>query len=161
MSILRPVRADVERAYDTYADLLYRVALSQLSCEADAMDAVQDVFIRYMTKAPVFFSDEHEKAWLLRVTVNRCHDLHRQKAKQNDLDLSDLENVAAEDGNAYRELIETLKELPENLRSVVVLHALEGYTLQEVANLLGISLSAAKMRWSRGRDALKSTIEEG
>jgi len=160
MSVFRRTERDVEQAYEKYADLLYRVSFAQLASEADACDVVQDVFIRYMTAPVVFFGLEHEKAWLLRVTMNRCHDLHRLQKNHRAEPLSELEHVAAEDDGPYRELLDTVAALPERFRSVVVLHALEGFSLQEVADSLGISLSAAKMRWSRAREALKEMLQE-
>ncbi|MBR3837040.1 MAG: RNA polymerase sigma factor [Clostridia bacterium] len=160
MSIFQRPKRDVEQAYEKYADLLYRVSFAQLASEADACDVVQDAFVRYMTAPVVFFSPEHEKAWLLRVTVNRCHDLHRRQKNHDVTPFSELEHVAAEDEAPYRELLDTVAALPEKFRSVVVLHALEGFSLQEVAQSLGISLSAAKMRWSRAREALKEMIQE-
>lgn len=159
MSILRRSDAEIEDAYQSYADLMFRVAKAQLSSEADAQDAVQEAFVRYMTRAPFFFSSEHEKAWLLRVTVNLCHDLARKKARQNTVPLEEAVNAAADDG-AYRELLEELHSLPEHYREVVILHGLEGFALQECARILKISLSAAKMRWQRAREMLRQSLQE-
>ena len=146
---------DFDTVYNTYADLLYRVALAQLGTAADAEDAVQDVFIKYMTKAPVFFSDDHEKAWLIRVTVNRCHDIARTKTTHAAVSLDEITELAAEDDSEVRELMDTLSRLPEKYRETVTLHCLEGFSLSETASILGISLSGAKMRLSRAREMLK------
>ena len=64
--------AEIERVVDEYATMLLRVAYSQLNNRAEAEDAVQEVLLKYIEKAPTFQSEEHEKAWLLRVTINHC-----------------------------------------------------------------------------------------
>ena len=64
-----------QRVYATYADMLYRLSLSILRSSADAEDAVQNAFCRYLDRAPDFRDSEHEKAWLLRVTINQCKNL--------------------------------------------------------------------------------------
>ncbi|MBQ6824870.1 MAG: RNA polymerase subunit sigma-24, partial [Clostridia bacterium] len=108
MPMLTRSKPDMEAVYTQYADLLYRVALAQLGNDADAEDAVQDVLIRYMTKAPAFFSRDHEKAWLLRSTVNRCHDIARRNQRASALSLEDAAEVAAEDPSGLSDLLETL-----------------------------------------------------
>ena len=62
---------------DRWGGTVYLVALNQTRSVADAQDVAQDVFIRLLTSNTVFSSEEHLKAWLLRVTINRCHELHR------------------------------------------------------------------------------------
>ena len=75
----QPNKADLEAAYGRYADMLYRLALSHLGVVEDAEDAVHDVFEKYINTSPSFKDGEHEKAWFVRVTVNRCHDLLRKR----------------------------------------------------------------------------------
>ena len=159
MGIHKRSDAEIEAAFQSYADTLYRVAMAQLSSHADAQDAVQEAFIRLMTRAPYFFSSEHEKAWLLRVTVNLCHDIARKKARQNTVPLEEAMDAAEDDG-AYRLLLEELQTLPEHYREVVILHALEGFELTEIAHILKISLSAVKMRWQRAREMLRKSLQE-
>ena len=76
--VSRDSRMLLEAAYDKYANMLYRLAFSHLQRREDAEDAVQDVFTKYMNTSPRFTDDEHERAWLIRVTVNRCHDMLRR-----------------------------------------------------------------------------------
>lgn len=151
----------MEGAYQRNADALYRVALARLCNDADAQDAVQDVFLNYMTAAPTFESTDHERAWFLRATVNRCYDLIRKNQVRLAIPLEDALGVAAHDHNGVTELMELLSQIPEIYKDTVILHCLEGYSLEETAGLLGISLSAAKMRLSRAREALKALREEG
>ena len=79
-----------ERAYDAYAPQLYRVAYSLLLSRESAEDAVQDAFARYLAQDGAFRDAEHEKAWLIRVTVNRCRDLQRAGAVRAYTPLEDL-----------------------------------------------------------------------
>ena len=155
MSRLNRHSSSAEEVYDRYADLLYRIALAQTGSDADAQDVLQDVFVQYITKTPLFFSDEHEKAWLIRVTVNRCHDLHRYHSSHPTVSLDEALGVATEDGDAVREILQTVSQLPNKYKDTIVLHCLNGFTLQETAEILHISLSAAKMRLARGREMLQ------
>ena len=81
--------------YDRYADMLYRLALTQLGTKEDAEDAVHDVFAKYISAAPVFRDETHEKAWFIRVTVNRCHDIFRHRSKRNHLALDEAESIVS------------------------------------------------------------------
>ena len=155
MILLNHKTPDFESVYNTYADLLYRVALAKLCSAADAEDAVQDVFLKYMSKTPVFFSENHEKAWFIRVTINRCCDIIRHRSYQPSLNLDDITEIAAEDEGYISELFDRLSGLPDKYRETVTLHCLEGFSLSETANILGISLSATKMRLSRAREMLR------
>lgn len=153
---------DVAEVYDRYADMLYRLALTHLGNGEDAEDAVHDVFAKFISASPSFRDSEHEKAWFIRVTVNRCHDIYRRNSKRNHLPLEEAENIA----HMHEDESETVKlvhSLPEKYRSVIILHYLEGYSVEETAKILSLTVSAVKMRLSRGRDYMKELIrkEEG
>ena len=81
-------------AVQRYSDTVFRAAMHNCSCTADAEDVVQDVFEKLLCYNGRFESEEHLKAWLLRVTINRCHDLTRA-ARQKDTELD--ENLPAPD----------------------------------------------------------------
>ncbi len=143
--------------YEKYADTLYRIALTHLGAHDDAEDAVHDVFAKYISALPSFRDSEHEKAWFIRVTVNRCHDISRHKSRRNHLPLEEAESVTHTD-NYEPEIIHTVHSLPEKYRSVIVLHYLEGFSVEETARILKLTVSAVKMRLSRGRDYIKELI---
>ena len=161
MSLFERRKPDISTAYDRYADQLYRLSLSYLQNREDAQDAVQDVFSRYLTSAPVFRDAGHERAWLFRVTVNRCCDLLRRRKIRAYIPLEEAEPIADSAGDTEQtiDLMHTLSCIPEKYRAAVILHYLEGYSVQETADMLSISVSAAKMRLARGREALKGTGE--
>lgn len=161
MRLFHRSKPDVEGAYQRNADAMYRLALARLGNDADAQDAVQDVFVNYMSKTPEFENTEHERAWFLRATVNRCHDLLRKNQIRQAIPLEEALGVAAEDNTGVTELMEALRRIPEIYQDTVILHCLEGYSLEETAGLLDISVSAAKMRLKRAREALKTLHWEG
>lgn len=136
---------------------LYRFCLMQMKNPADAEDILQEVFYKRLTQAPAFQSQEHERAWLFRVAVNPCRDEFRKsRRKEVSLELASEATLKPE----QRQLLEEVAALPEKQRTVIHLHYYEGYSLQEIADLLGITLSSVKMRMKRGREALRCRLEE-
>lgn len=159
MILSRDSRTLLETAYDKYADMLYRLAFSHLRRREDAEDAVQDVFTKYMNTSPRFTDDEHERAWLVRVTVNRCHDmLRRGKVREHD-SLDDISEIPDEEENSSG-VLQAVFALPEKYKTAITLHYLEGFSVEEISSMLGISLSAVKMRLSRGREILKDLLDK-
>lgn len=149
----------LETVYDKYADMLYRLALSHLQRKEDAEDAVQDVFMKYYSTSPNFSDDEHERAWLIKVTVNRCHDLLRRGNIRTHESLDDIIEVESDEKVDEENILTVVRKLPEKYKTVIVLHYLEGFSAVEVSKMLGLSQSAVKMRLSRGRDLLKNLID--
>ena len=158
-------RNEIAEAYDRHADVLYRIALSHLQNREDAEDAVQDVFAKYIAAAPGFPNEEQERAWLIRVTVNRSLDLLRRRTHRGYVPLDEIEEAmaapSAEEGDIASELMDTLGHIPEKHRAAIVLHHLEGFSVEQTARALGVSIPAVKMRLSRGREALKALLQEG
>ena len=87
---------DINRIVETYGNMLFRICLVMLGNEADAEDVVQEVFIKYMTKAPAFHSPDHEKAWLITVTTNKCRDMLRFRKKLLPTDIENVKNYVTE-----------------------------------------------------------------
>ncbi len=149
--------AEIERVVNEYATMLLRVAYSQLNNRAEAEDTVQEVLLKYMEKAPVFQSEEHEKAWLLRVTVNHCKN-HLASAwfrKRADLD----EGIPALD-NAELEVVSAVAALPAKYRAVVHLYYFEGYSTKEIAEILHSRPNTVSSRLSRARALLAKALKE-
>lgn len=149
--------AEIERVVNEYATMLLRVAYSQLNNRAEAEDTVQEVLLKYMEKAPVFQSEEHEKAWLLRVTVNHCKN-HLASAwfrKRADLD----EGIPALD-NEELEVVSAVAALPAKYRAVVHLYYFEGYSTKEIAEILHSRPNTVSSRLSRARALLAKALKE-
>ena len=144
------------QVYETHGPALYRFCLLQMKNTADAEDVLQEVFLKRLYRAPEFASPEHEKRWLYRVALNQCKDewkrCHRSEVP---LEAAALVEVPTES----RALLEQVANLPEKLRTVIHLHYYEGYSVEEMASILGVSVSAVKMRMKRGRDALRKEQE--
>mgnify|MGYP000202335105 CR=1 FL=1 len=110
-------------AVQRYSDTVYRTAVHNCRCTADAEDVVQDVFEKLLHYNGIFESEEHLKAWLLRVAINRCRDLTRA-AHQKDTELDEnlpAPDVLAEDGS----VLDAIRTLPENYRNAIYLHYYE------------------------------------
>ena len=144
------------QVYAQYGPALYRFCLLQLKNAADAEDALQEVFLKRLYRAPDFDSPEHEKRWLYRVALNQCRDELRRK-RRTEVPLEEVVLLAMPE--AERELVAQVAALPEKLRTVIHLHYYEGYTVEELAALLGVSAGAVKMRLLRGREALRREME--
>ena len=90
---------EIRRVVEQYSELLLHIALTRTDCAADAEDVVQDAFLKLMTRSPRFRDGGHEKAWLIRTTLNLAHDLRRSVSRRN---LPLEEAASAEAGAAVR-----------------------------------------------------------
>lgn len=145
--------AEISRVLQTYGNMLYRTAYLLLGNPHDVQDVLQETLLRYMEKAPVFTSRDHEKAWLLRVASNCCKDCLRFRSRHSYIDLEVLQEYlpAPEEQQFMRELY----ALPAKWKTVLLLHYFEGYPVKEIAAITGLSENAVKKRLQRARDALK------
>ena len=153
---MEPLSADI--LYERYADMLYRIAYTHLVSAHDAEDAVADVFVKYLQTTPQFRSENHERAWFLRVLLNRCSDLHRKNTVRIYTPLEEAANVASA-SKEDSEIMSSVQRLPEKLRAAVLLHYFEGFSLEETAVILQTSAAAVKMRLMRARTTLKHELK--
>ena len=160
MKLFHKSKPDFEKAYTLYADMLYRIALAYLRNGEDAADTVQDVFIKFMDKAPSFNSESHEKAYLIKLTVNRSKDVLRKKSIRLHSPLEEAEDIFASFDTDISDMLALLHSLDEKYKETIILHYLEGLSAEETAKVLGISLSAVKMRLMRGREILRNALEK-
>ena len=141
---------------EAYGPRLMLYARQQTRSMSDAEDVMQEVFVKRLCCAPEFETAEHERRWLFRVALNQCRDeWKRSRRTEVPLEEAALMAVPPEE----REVLEQVAALPEKLRTVLHLHYYEGYSLEEMAALLGVTVSAVKMRMKRGRDALRIRLE--
>lgn len=151
-------RNQLEAVYTRYADMLYRVALSHTGRREDAEDALQDVFVKYLEKSPVFSDERHEEAWLIRVTINRSLDIVRHRGRRGFAPLDENTDLPDTPDEGVGEILAAVNDLPPKYKSVILLHCLEEKTVEQTALALGISVSAVKMRLVRGREMLRERI---
>ena len=162
MSIIKKRKADLTALYERNADMLFRLALSYLQCSADAQDAVQDVFAAYLNDPLEFEDTDHEKAWFTTSVVNRSLDILRRKKVRRYVSIDEMAEVIAqpeEKAPLAADVMGYLAKIPEKNRAAVVLHYLEGYSVEEIAVMLDISEAAVKMRLNRGREALRKAMQ--
>lgn len=155
---IKKIPPDAERAVEEYGNSLYRLCAVMLRNREDAQDAVQECFLRYITKAPDFADAEHEKAWLIRVATNICRDMLRWRKHSSYLSLDEIRNLGASEDNA--QILGLLVSLEEKYRVIIHLHYVEGYKTEELSAMLGISSAAVRKRLQRGRDMLRELYEK-
>ena len=157
---LRP-DAFLEDAMHRWGDTVLRLALSQLRDASDAEDVFQDVFVRLLKDRTAFNDDEHLKAWLLRVTINRCRDIGRSGWKRRNEPLAERHAALAIEAPDLLEsdIWNAIGALPPDLRALVHLHYVEGYSTDEAAALVGCRPSTARTRLHRARKHLKAALE--
>ena len=144
-------------AVQRYSDTVFRAAMHNCSCTADAEDVVQDVFEKLLRYEGRFESEEHLKAWLLRVAINRCRDITRA-ARQKDTELD--ENIPAPAAPEDGSVLDAVRALPENYRNAVYLHYYEGYTAAEVGRMLGTPTNTVLSWLRRARAQLHTLLKE-
>ena len=160
----RPLRPDafIRQAMGACGGSVWRLALAQTGSKEDAEDVYQDVFLRLAQSATEFSSQEHLKAWLLRVAVNRCHDVARLRSRRPAVPLDSMPFEPSDAGplspDEVRALWEAVGELPESMRVVIHLYYQEGYSGKEIAGLLGLEPSTVRTRLQRARAQLKISL---
>lgn len=142
---------------DLYADMVLRIAYQNTKNKADAEDITQDVFMR-LAQQTEFDSEEHVKAWLIRVAINRCKDLHKSAWKRKVVLLQTDWPLLTE---SQQDVMEELFLLKPQDRNVLYLYYYEQYTIAEIAQILGEKLNTVNSRISRARKKLKDVLLEG
>ncbi|MBN2557888.1 MAG: RNA polymerase sigma factor [Clostridia bacterium] len=145
--------------YEQYGNMIYKLSLVYLKNPEDCDDILQEVFIRLLRKGLEFKNGEHEKRWIIRITVNCCIDMIRKNDRHNTLPLD--ENIFKAETPGEQDLAKLVFQLPGKLKAPIHLHYYEGYKVKEISRILEISSSAVKMRLKRGRELLKLQLEEG
>ena len=149
---------EANRAIDRYADLVRRVCMIHLKNHADTEDIFQTVFLKYVTGTTEFESEEHEKAWFIRVTINACKDLLRSFSRSRTVSLDDLLEQPDQVPEDHREVLEAVLALPDKYRDVVYLHYYEGYTAPEIGTILHKNPNTVYTLLTRARDELRKML---
>ena len=144
----------IVKLYETYANDVYRLALSWLHSTHDAEDILQSVFLKLLEKDITVFSGS-EKAWLLKCTANACKNHLRSFWQRNTQALDD--NIVLPT-NEDRDLWDAVGKLKPTYRAVIHLYYYEGYQQDEISRILGISLTAVQTRMHRAREFLKKEL---
>ena len=116
--------------------------------------------MKYLLHSADFESEEHEKAWFIRVTINACKDLLRSFFRSRTVPLDLLQEQPGLDREDGRDVLEAVLTLPEKYRQVVYLHYYEGYTAPQIAALLGRNVNTVYTLLTRARKMLRDTLGE-
>ena len=153
---------DLESVINRYSDMLYKICFLILKNEHDTRDVLQETFLTYYTKNKGFESEEHKKAWLIKVSQNKCKEFLRFHKRHAALPLEDMEEtLVITDGlnGNDRELLSMIWNLNYKLKSVVILHYIEGYSINEISSILNMSPAAVKKRLQRAREQLSTQFK--
>ena len=151
--------AQAQRLVNTYADMILRISYQYLKQTSDAEDICQTVFLKYLTVSPVFASQEHEKAWMIRTTINACKDHLKSAFFRRTVSMEEAKAIAAPP-IPENSILSALNSLPEQYRICLYLYYYEDYTGKEIAAILGKSESAVSQYLSRGRQKLRKLLSE-
>ena len=154
------MKPSVEILVEKYRSNLYTVAFNMCKNAQDAEDVVQDTFIQYLSHKKAFESDEHIRAWLIRVAINKAKNKNNAFFRRNSLPLEDYIGTLTFESEESSELFETVMKLPEKYRIVIHLFYYEDYSVNEIADILKVTTSNVKVRLSRGRMSLRNTLKE-
>lgn len=134
---------------------MLRAAFSVLRNTHDAEDAVQEAFVKLIRLKPSFNDEAHEKAWLLRVTINNAKNIRQSYAREGDELDENLPFVYTESTDILNEVL----SLPEKYRVVIHLYYYEGYSIKEIAEILKKPAATVGTLLSRGRKMLRTFLE--
>ena len=154
------MKLPVEVLIEKYKNNIYAVAFNICKNKHDAEDVVQDTFIEYLSQKKDFQSEQHIRAWIIRVAINKAKNKNNLFFRRNSLPLEDYINTLTFESDETQELFETVMKLPKKYRIVIHLFYYEDYSVQEIANILKITQSNVKVRLSRGRLLLRKTLKE-
>ncbi|KEK09080.1 hypothetical protein EP18_24335 [Lysinibacillus sphaericus] len=148
----------VQEIVQTYSDTLIRIAVHQTKNMSEAEDIVQEVYMTLMKQRKLFDHEDHLKAWLIKVTFNKCKDYFKSARMKKTVPITEeMSFIAKEEQMVLTEIF----ELNPKERVIVYLHYYEGYTTAEIANLLGMNVNTIGSKLRRARMKLKIILEEG
>lgn len=154
---------DIDNLTKKYSDMIYHIAMRYLNTKEDAEDIVQEVFMRYIANfkaGKLFDTEEHEKHWIIRVTINLCcNEIYYAKRR---FCLPFNENIYCEFKVDSENLLNSaVNKLKENYREPFILFHIEGMKISEISVVLRISEANVKTRLKRARDQIREYVKRG
>ena len=142
----------LEYLIETYSDTVYRLAMSRTKRKETSDDVYQEVFLRLAKKIPEFENEEHEKAWIIRVTINCSKSILGDKFVKHNSPIQD--EIQAND-EQKSEIYYAVLNLPLKYRTVIYLFYYEGYKIEEISKILKVNENTVKSQLMRARNKLK------
>jgi len=143
---------------DQYGSMLFRISLTLLKNSYDAEDALQETFLRYLTRAPEFHDASHRKAWLIRVIINISKDMLRYRSRHEYIPYDEL--IGEDKDSPHYGILEEVMALPLIYREVVLLYYVEEYPIREAAAILSVPETTVKKRLQYAREKLRLACDE-
>ena len=154
------MRLPVQQLIECYQTSLYAAAFNTCQNQMDAEDVVQETFVQYYTSKKEFENEQHIRAWLLRVVINKAKNINRTFWKKNRCSLEDYMETLSFPDSQSKDLFEEVMKLPDKFRIVIHLFYYEDYSVREIADILKLSEGNVKIRLSRGRALLRNSLKE-
>ena len=148
----------LEKVIEKYSDMVYRLAIARTRNIEISEEVFQEVFYRLSKKIPDFQNEEHEKAWLIKVTINCTKTLLIDSWKHKTCELP--ENLTEEDKDIY-EIYDTVLKLPKKYRTVIHLFYYEDLSIKDISKILNTNENTVKTWLSRAREKLKNDLKGG
>lgn len=150
---------EANRAIERYADTVRRICMVHLKNYADTEDIFQTVFLKYVLYSEPFENEEHEKAWIIRVTINACKDLLKSFFRSRTTSLDTLKEATQVPDTEHSELLDAVLSLPEKYKNVVYLYYYEEYSAAEISRILKKNVNTVYTLLTRARHLLKQELE--
>lgn len=154
------MRQSVKELAALYQNNLFAAAFNICKNTQDAEDVVQDTLVQYYTTKKEFENEQHIRAWLIRVAINKAKNITRTFWRRNKVSIEDYMETLTFETPEAENLFETVMQLPEKYRIVIHLYYYEDYAVGEIADILKLSESNVKTRLSRGRAMLREVLKE-
>ena len=154
------MKQPVQELMALYQNNLFIIAFNVCKNVEDAEDVVQDTFLQYHTSKRDFESEQHIRAWLIRVAINKAKNINMSFWRRSGMPLEEyIETLTFETPEAET-LFEEVMKLPEKYRIVIHLFYYEDYTIREIAQIMNVTESNVKVRLTRGRRLLRNVLKE-
>ena len=149
---------EANRAVELYADTVRRLCMIYLKNYADTEDAFQNVFLKYLLSSADFESEEHEKAWIIRVTVNECKDTLKSFFRRRSEPLEEIKELPSDMPTESREVVEAVMRLPQKYKDVIYLYYYEGYSAPEIGKILHKRVNTVYTQLARAKSVLRERL---
>lgn len=139
-------------------EMLYRISKTICFSDSDCEDAVQNALLKAFANLKKLRDERYFSTWLVRIVINECHTVNKKNRRTVNFE-EYLKSEKAENEHVT-ELYEAIARLPEKMRIAVELHYIEGYSVEETAEILGVPSGTVKSRLASGRKQIKMYMEE-
>ena len=149
---------EAARAIELYADTVRRICMLHLKSDSDTEDIFQTVFLKYVLYSGAFENEEHEKAWLIRVTLNACKDFMKSFFRSRTVPHDEIEELTADVPEDHSDVLEAVLSLPVKYKTVVYLYFYEQYSAVEISKLLEKNVNTVYTLLARAKTMLKERL---